>query len=123
MKTLKLLAFFMAFALCSISCKDDVLPKPNAQLNLEYPTATYKDFQNNCKYSCSINTLAKIENKENCSFSLHYPKMKATVFLTYQPVNQNLKKLLQETQKLTYEHVIKIYWFRKDTFIRFIHYR
>jgi len=33
--------------------------------------------------------------------------MKATVYLTYKPVQNNLEKLLIDAQKLTYEHAIK----------------
>jgi gliding motility-associated lipoprotein GldD len=33
--------------------------------------------------------------------------MKATIYLTYKPVNGNIDKLLRDAQKLTYEHVIK----------------
>jgi gliding motility-associated lipoprotein GldD len=33
--------------------------------------------------------------------------MKATIYLTYKPVNGNIKTLLRDAQKLTYEHVIK----------------
>jgi gliding motility-associated lipoprotein GldD len=32
--------------------------------------------------------------------------MKATIYLTYKPVN-NINVLLRDAQKLTYEHVIK----------------
>jgi gliding motility-associated lipoprotein GldD len=33
--------------------------------------------------------------------------MKATIYLSYKPVNNNIKLLLQDAQKLTYQHVIK----------------
>jgi gliding motility-associated lipoprotein GldD len=33
--------------------------------------------------------------------------MKATIYLSYKPVNSNIKLLLQDAQKLTYQHVIK----------------
>jgi gliding motility-associated lipoprotein GldD len=33
--------------------------------------------------------------------------MKATIYLTYKPVNGDINKLLRDAQKLTYEHVIK----------------
>jgi gliding motility-associated lipoprotein GldD len=33
--------------------------------------------------------------------------MKATVYITYKPVQNNIDKLLRDAQKLTYEHVIK----------------
>jgi gliding motility-associated lipoprotein GldD len=33
--------------------------------------------------------------------------MKATIYLSYKPVNNNIDLLLRDAQKLTYEHVIK----------------
>jgi gliding motility-associated lipoprotein GldD len=33
--------------------------------------------------------------------------MKATIYLTYKPVTNNIDNLLRDAQKLTYEHVIK----------------
>jgi hypothetical protein len=33
--------------------------------------------------------------------------MKATIYLTYKPVSNNIKQLLRDAQKLTFEHVIK----------------
>jgi hypothetical protein len=33
--------------------------------------------------------------------------MKATIYLTYKPVNNNLIALPKDAQKLTFEHVIK----------------
>jgi gliding motility-associated lipoprotein GldD len=48
-----------------------------------------------------------IKEDKNCGFSIHYPKMKATIYLTYKTVDNNLTGLLKDAQKLTYEHVIK----------------
>ena len=33
--------------------------------------------------------------------------MKATIYLTYKPVNNDITKLLRDAQKLTFEHVVK----------------
>ena len=33
--------------------------------------------------------------------------MKATIYLSYKPVNNNINNLLKDAQKLTYKHVIK----------------
>ena len=41
-------------------------------------------------------------------FSINYPKMKATIYLTYKPVNNDITKLLRDAQKLTFEHVVNI---------------
>jgi len=54
-----------------------------------------------------MNDAAIMKDDGNCGFSISYPKMKATVYLTYKPVAGNLNNLLRDAQKLTYEHVIK----------------
>jgi gliding motility-associated lipoprotein GldD len=54
-----------------------------------------------------MNDAATVKDDGNCGFSITYPKMKATVYLTYKPVTGNLNNLLRDAQKLTYEHVIK----------------
>lgn len=89
------------------SCKDDVVPKPDAYLRLEYNEADYAAFANKCPYTFDMNDDAVIEEERDCSFKINYPQMKATVYLTYKPVNNNIDLLLRDAQKLTYEHVIK----------------
>jgi len=89
------------------SCKDDVLPKPSSQLRLDYPVAEYVAFENHCPFTFNFNSEAVIKEKTDCGFTITYPKMKATIYLTYKPVNGNIDKLLRDAQKLTYEHVIK----------------
>ncbi|MDN3676027.1 gliding motility lipoprotein GldD [Flavobacterium paronense] len=90
-----------------ISCKDDVLPKPASQLRLDYPVAKYASFSNHCPFEFEMNEEAVIKEDKNCGFSIEYPKMKATIYLTYKTVNGDINKLLRDAQKLTYEHVIK----------------
>ena len=89
------------------SCKNDVLPKPASQLRLEYPSPQYADFSSDCPFGFEMNNEAIIKGEANCGYTITYPKMKATIYLTYKPVNRNLKDLLRDAQKLTYEHVIK----------------
>ena len=90
-----------------MSCKDEVLPKPSSQLRLNYPIAKYVAFENQCPFTFNINSDADIKEDKNCGFTITYPKMKATIYLTYKPVNGDINKLLRDAQKLTYEHVIK----------------
>ena len=98
---------FVFITLLFSSCKDDVLPKPSSQLRLEYPIAKYAAFENHCPFTFDINENAVIKEDKECGFTITYPKMKATIYLTYKPVNGNIDKLLRDAQKLTYEHVIK----------------
>lgn len=90
-----------------LSCKDEVFPKPSGYLRLDYPEAKYVNFENQCPFTFEMNSQAVIKGEKDCGFTISYPKMKATIYLTYKPVNDNVDKLLRDAQKLTYEHVIK----------------
>lgn len=100
--TIFFLVFFSFF-----SCKKEVLPKPTSQLRLDYNVAQYAHFENACPFAFDINDKAFIKEKSDCNFAIDYPKMKATIYLSYKPVQNNINILLKDAQKLTYEHVIK----------------
>ena len=97
----------LTFLFSVFSCKDEVLPKPSSYLRLDYPEAKYVNFENQCPFAFEMNSEAIIKGEKDCGFTILYPKMKATIYLTYKPVNNNINKLLRDAQKLTYEHVIK----------------
>lgn len=97
----------LALALATISCNNNTVPKPKAMLRLSYPKAKYTDTVLPCSYTFKKNTLAKLSLDSACNMQLHYPFMKAAIYLTYKPVNNNLETLLRDAQKLTFEHTIK----------------
>ncbi len=103
------------------SCKKDTLPKPASQLRLDYPEAKYASFSNHCPFEFEMNEDAIIKEDKNCGFSIQYPKMKATIYLTYKTVNNNITVLLRDAQKLTYEHVIKADDILEQPFINYDH--
>lgn len=100
-------ALFLVVLGCLFSCKEDVLPKPSAHLRLDYQLADYMQFNSNCPFIFDVNSDGKVTQTDGCNLSINYPKMKATIYLTYKPVNNNIDLLLRDAQKLTYEHVIK----------------
>ncbi len=93
-------------AVMATGCKE-TLPKPKSFLRLDYPTATYKFYQKKCNFGFKVNENTLINENEKCEIKIEYPSMKATVYLNYRPVSNNLNILLRDAQKLTYEHVIK----------------
>lgn len=108
---MKSINFFIVLATAGIlftSCKEGATPKPDGFLNLEYPKPTYESYiYQNCGFKFNKNTLATIKPEENCSFKIDYPNMKASIYINYRPVQNNLMLLLKDAQKLTYNHTIK----------------
>jgi len=99
--------FLLALSMAFTACKDEALPKPPAQLALEYDRADYERFDADCPFSFDMNKGAVLKEKKGCNLTIDYPKMKATIYISYKPVSGNIKLLLRDAQKLTYEHVIK----------------
>jgi gliding motility-associated lipoprotein GldD len=91
------------------SCQDEVYPKPPSFLRLNYQQAQYIGFESQCPFTFDINSneAKQVEINSNCGITIKYPQMKASLFLTYRAVNNNIDTLLRDAQKLTFEHVIK----------------
>lgn len=102
---------FVIFSLVFFSaCQQDVQPKPKGFLALHYPKATYNTIQLSCPYRFEKNTITEIsypKHRKPCWFNIEYPLLDASLFITYQPVRNNLDSLLADAQKLPLEHTIK----------------
>jgi gliding motility-associated lipoprotein GldD len=107
MNIIKYTSIFLLVSILLSSCEDEVLPKPKAFLRLQYPTPQYAKVQSDCPYTFDKNELALISPKKNCWINLEYPALNGTLHLSYVPVNGNLNQLLEDVQKLTYEHAVK----------------
>jgi gliding motility-associated lipoprotein GldD len=90
-----------------VSCTDDVLPKPKAYLSLEYPTKFYKKLDLERPYSFDVLKNTIVVDDKNNWLKIKYPNLKASIDITYRPVNNNLKELLDESQKLVFKHTVK----------------
>ncbi|WP_459210034.1 gliding motility lipoprotein GldD [Aquimarina rhabdastrellae] len=93
------------------SCASEVLPKPKAMLRLSYPEAAYENVTiDGYPFRFEKNKMARIKsvirNKKYWS-NLEYPELKATVYLSYYKVKNNLDSLLKDAQNITQEHVVK----------------
>lgn len=100
-----------------LSCGEDHVPKPKAELRLEYPRAKYVDANLELPFSFEKNLLAtKVILKElkaptkSYGVNLEYPILKGTIFLTYKAIKKdkkNLRDFLRDAQKFTLEHTKK----------------
>ncbi len=91
------------------ACKSDTTAKPRGHVRLEYPNPQYKTFSPLQPYTFEYNQFATVKQskKRTNGCDIHYKKMKATLYLTYLPIKNNLKSLLKDTGKLLDEHMIK----------------
>lgn len=97
--------FFTLFIL--YSCKDNILPKPKGYLSLIYPKKDYKELSLQKPYNFYIAKNTEVIEQPNNWLKIKYPQLKASIDITYRPVNNNLKELLLEAEKLVFKHTIK----------------
>jgi gliding motility-associated lipoprotein GldD len=107
LKKYKNIFLLIIFSIFISSCTKDVLPKPKAQLRLEYKNPNYKLHSTNCKYQFEISENTIATTKQNCWMNIDYPELNASINLTYRPVENNLKEMFLEAEKLTFNHAIK----------------
>lgn len=87
-------------------CQEQVLPKPKAMLRLEYPNAEYETFDMGSS-NFQINEICDPKLTDNGSLTLDYPSIKGSLFITYKKVENNIKELLTDAQRLSVEHSAK----------------
>ena len=95
------------FTLCFISCKEDVLPKPKGYLSLKYPINSYEKLTLARPYTFQVSNNATVVDQPKLWMKIKYPKLKATIDITYLSIQNNLKELLVESEKLVYKHAVK----------------
>jgi len=89
------------------SCKEEVLPKPKAQLRLEYQDPEYATIQTDCPFLFEMSNETEAVINGKCWVNIEYKSLKASINMTYRPVQGNLEELLREAEKLTFNHTIK----------------
>lgn len=99
--------FSIIFTLLFFSCDEPVLPKPKAELSLEYPKKEYKKLEVLRPYSFDVLKSTTIIDEKNNWLKIKYPNLKASIDITYRPVENNLKELLTEAEKLVFKHAVK----------------
>lgn len=106
-RSVKIIFLSLLFAITLNSCKEEVLPKPKAQLRLEYPEPVYETIKSDCPYTFEKSNTTEVKLNSKCWVNIDYPELKASINITYRPVENNLKELLMEAEKLTFNHTIK----------------
>lgn len=110
--------FLVAFLLASLfmlsGCDDEedyYSPKPRGYFRIDFPEKKYKLYDSICPYSFEIPTYSKINKASNvtnpCSFNLEFAKYRATLYLGYLPVNNNISSYLEDAHSFANKHQVK----------------
>lgn len=106
MKPSIIIAVFLLLISISSCSDENVLPKPNAMLRLEYDRPTAQNIEVD-HFRFESNKQALVNQKNSRSIIVEYPEMKAAIFMSYRMVNNDVKNLIADAQKLSYEHAAK----------------
>lgn len=98
---------FVLLMLAFSACGDDTLPKPVGYLHLSYPPKSYHSLDFEKPYQFEISNQVSVINQPKGWLKITYPKLKATIDITYRPVENNLSEILIEAEKLVFKHTIK----------------
>ncbi len=90
-----------------LSCNSEPIPKPKAYLKLAYTSPSYQKLAGKRPYQFSVSNQATITNLPNQWLKLQYPSLKASIDITYRPIENNLRELLVESEKLVFKHTAK----------------
>ncbi len=110
----------IGIVLLLFSCGGEVIPKPKGKLRLSYPIPKYIEVVSPCPYTFEKNDFSELRTarrNRKCWYNLEYSKLKATMYISYYPVQNNLDSLLRDAQNLTQEHVIKADGILQEPFV------
>ena len=100
--------FILCMFIC-FSCDEIPVPKPKAFLSLDYPKAVYLKSNPDMPFYFEKNKLAQLSlSKKNNRLEgiiLRYPTLKASVFINYKKVDNNLEKYISDARAMTQKHV------------------
>ena len=90
------------------ACQQTNVPKPKAFLRLDYPKVKYQPLKAAMPFSFKKNKIATIEtitkNNQLLGLNLNYNTLNATLYLTYNNLDNNLQTYLSEAKSITQKH-------------------
>lgn len=93
-------------------CREPYFPKPRTYFRIDFPEKEYADFKSECSFSFQYPVYGIVEktalaNAEPCWYNISFKDYKATIYLTYKPLRDNLSTHVEDVRKIVYKHIIK----------------
>ncbi|MBV6485859.1 MAG: hypothetical protein KFKLKKLM_02469 [Flavobacteriales bacterium] len=94
------------------SCKEEsYTPKPKGYFRIDLPEKKYEVVEDGCPFTfekpvyTTISRNPKFNN--NCWFNIEFNTLKATIYLTYEPLSNNIDTFLENSRTLAFKHTVK----------------
>ncbi|MCX6274709.1 MAG: gliding motility lipoprotein GldD [Bacteroidetes bacterium] len=108
-----MIALLVMSSLLLTSCEQEYVPKPKGFFRIALPEKSYHIHSPaGCPFEFEIPAYA-VEVKDSspyaepCFMDIQFPVFNATVYLTYKPVKNDLKKLYEDHRSMTMKHIPK----------------
>jgi len=94
------------------SCGNDYVPKPRAYFRITLPEKQYTKFDSCFPYKFEYPVYAKFvpdynTNSEPYWINIDFPEYKGRLHLSYKPIDNNLKKYIEDSRNLANKHIPK----------------
>jgi gliding motility-associated lipoprotein GldD len=94
------------------SCAETSIPRPYGYFRVDLPKHDYREIDTlQLPYRFEISESAKIISRQTKTekywIDLYYPKLNASIYCSYKPINGNLIDLLEDTRKIVYKHSVR----------------
>lgn len=115
MKKYSIIIFVCLILLTNAGCEGDETvysPKPKGYPRINFPEKKYKIYEDNCPYLFEIPLYSEMKKDnhmgaEPCWLNLNFNQFKATLHLSYKPINGNLASYLEDSHDFAKRHQIK----------------
>jgi gliding motility-associated lipoprotein GldD len=105
------LSIMAAIVIClTASCnrQKSFTPKPTGYFRIDFPEKYYKTYNEDCPFIFDIPAYSFIvkEKQDYCWMDIYFPTLKAMIYLTYKPVENDLNTHLEDSREFVYKHTV-----------------
>ena len=104
----------LAFCIFISACggDDEATPRPMGYYRIDLPEKKYLNYDESCPFKFVYPAYATVEPDNNplaqpCWMNVEYKKFKATLYLSYKPIKNNLDSLLEQSRALSVQQQVK----------------
>lgn len=117
----------LPFTLLFAACTDAPLPKPRGYFRLDLPPVSYQPWSGSCPFAAERPAYAQMIDRSRggamdadtaCWTSMRFEQQRATVFMTYRHIRNDLPELINDAHAFKDKHEAKAVRIRTEQVVR-----